>query len=171
MQDLARGLGISKKTLYTAFESKEDVLRAILHAKAAAVDADLGAIAKTATSDPVGAIDQALECVRRHTAEITPIFLRDLQREQPELLIWLEARRAEFLRTHFGRILRESRKAGEVREDVSIDLVIEVLLAAAHAVTTNPRVTELGLSERAGFAPVIRIIVDGIRAPRKRRKP
>ncbi len=162
MSEIATELGISKKTLYAAFASKLDLLRAMLSAKLRAIESDMREIADEAQSDSVHAIDALLECVSRHTGEITPRFLADLQRNAPSVLVWLDERRREILQQNFGKILREGRRAGTIRDDVSVELVIEVLLAAAHAITSSPRITELGITPKTGFAPLVRIVVEGV---------
>src|SRR5690349_12620790 len=51
MDDLAADLGMSKKTLYAAFASKETLLEAVLNDKFTSVEADLARLAERPSHD------------------------------------------------------------------------------------------------------------------------
>src|SRR5262245_52459044 len=76
MDDLADELGMSKKTLYTAFPSKNDLLEAVLSEKLRAVDHDLREITADSSSDVLVALRRLLACMQHHTEEIKPAFVR-----------------------------------------------------------------------------------------------
>src|ERR1044071_6111814 len=80
MDDLAGELGMSKKTLYGQFSSKHVLLEAVLLDKFRNIERDLRRITST-SSDVTAALHQLLACVQRHTEEIRPPFVRDIQRE------------------------------------------------------------------------------------------
>src|SRR3954464_5186732 len=72
MDDLAAELGMSKKTLYAHFPGKTALLQAVLEDKLQSADADFGAITSQASADFLGALQQLLACVRRHSEELQP---------------------------------------------------------------------------------------------------
>src|SRR5512138_3809578 len=77
MDDLAKELGISKKTLYASFPSKAALLEAVLMDKFRTVESDLNDITSGCSSDVLAALHQFLACIQRHTEEIQPPFVRD----------------------------------------------------------------------------------------------
>src|SRR5882724_11981977 len=81
MDDLAQELGMSKKTLYRCFPSKADVVKAVLLDKLDGVEAELAVIVSRSSRNFPTALHDVLACMQRHTEEIRPPFLRDLQRE------------------------------------------------------------------------------------------
>src|SRR5262249_2142953 len=85
MHDLAEGLGMSKKTIYAQFPSKAALLEAMLLEKFRCVEEDLQAIALECSADFATGLHRLLECLQRHTEEIRPPFVRDIQREAPDL--------------------------------------------------------------------------------------
>src|SRR5262245_43094918 len=85
MDDLAAELGMSKKTLYAHFGSKNALLEAVLLEKFQEIDAELNRITSDCASDFVGALHGLLATVQQHTEEVQPAFVRDIQRETPEL--------------------------------------------------------------------------------------
>jgi AcrR family transcriptional regulator len=161
MDDLAEGLGMSKKTIYAHFPSKTALLEAMLLDKFRSVEEDLKAITSECSADFPAGLHRLLACLRRHTEEIRPPFLRDIQREAPELFRVVQGRRRDVIRRYFGKLLREGRREGLIRKDTSVHLLIEILLGAVEAVVNPLRLAELGLSVRGGITAVISVILEG----------
>jgi len=162
MDDLAKELGMSKKTLYTYFSSKASLMEAVLRDKFSEVEADLERITSSSSSDFPAALRQLLECMQRHTGELQPPFVRDVQREAPELFKLAENRRREMIHRYFGTLLNEGTRAGIIRTDIPTELIIEILLAAVDAIINPKRLGELGLTPKEGFTTVIAVIIEGV---------
>src|SRR5215204_4189369 len=93
MADLAAELGMSKKTLYAHFPSKTALVEAILLDKFLGLEGELTRISEECSADFQAGLHRLLACVQHHTQEIQPVFLRDLQREGPEIFAVVEGRR------------------------------------------------------------------------------
>lgn len=162
MDDLAKELGISKKTLYASFPSKAALLEAVLMDKFRMVESDLNEITAGCSSDVFTALHQFLVCMQRHTEEIQPPFVRDMRREGPERFKMVEDRRREMIQRHFGKLLGEGRKAGIIRKDIPVKLIMEILLGAVQAIMNPPKIAELGLTPKTGFSTIITVILEGV---------
>lgn len=169
MDDLAEELGMSKKTLYAHFRSKLELVGAVLRDKADRVEADLGRITSDVSADFLKTLHDLLACLQAHTSEILPPFVRDLRREAPELFTIVEQRRKVVIQKHFGSFFERGRKLGKVRKDVPTRLIIEVLLAATQSIMNPPRMEELGLSPKTGYAAIISIVLEGVLTPTTRK--
>ena len=161
MDDLARELGMSKKTLYACFRSKSALVKAVLLEKFRDIDADLERITSDC-SDLTKVLHELLACVQRHTGEIQPPFVRDIRREAPDLFAMVETRRRTVIQRHFGTFFNHARKAGMIRKDVSAELVMEMLLGSVQAVLNPAKLAELGLTPKTGFSAVIAVILEGV---------
>lgn len=161
MDDLARELGMSKKTLYTCFPGKTALVKAVLLEKFRQVDADLQRITSDC-SDVPRVLHDLLACVQRHTGEIQPLFVRDIRREEPDLFAMVETKRRDLIQRHFGVFFRHAKKAGMIRKDVSAALITEMLLGSIQAVLNPAKMAELGLTPRTGFSTIIAIILEGV---------
>lgn len=162
MDDLARELAMSKKTLYACFPSKTALLEAVILEKFRNVDSDLGRITSAASSDCVGALHRLLACVQGHMEEIQPPFVRDIRREAPDLFQVVERRRRDVIQRHFGKVFLEGRRTGLIRQDIPPRLAIEILLGAVQAIMNPPKMEELGLTPKTGFAAIIRVVLEGL---------
>ncbi len=163
MDDLARELGMSKKTLYTHFGSKLALVDAVLRDLADRVETDLARITSDTSADFLKTLHHLLASLQKHTGEIQPPFVRDLRREAPELFKIVEDRRRQIIQRYFGSFFARGRKLGTVRKDISTDLIIiAVLLAATQAIMNPPRMAELGLSPKEGYTAIISIVLEGV---------
>jgi len=162
VDDLAAELGMSKKTLYAHFASKPQIVEAAILAKFAELDGELARITTERTTDFAAALRLMLACVLRHAEEVSSAFLRDVRRDKPELFQLIESRRSAMLQRHFGKLFAAGRRARMVRKDVPTAFLIEILLAAVQGVMTPRKLTDLGVTPRAGFAAIISVLLDGV---------
>lgn len=169
MDDLAAELGMSKKTLYAQFRSKPELVEAAIRDKFADLEAELSEIETESLTDFPAALRELLLCVQRHSDEIQPPFVRDMQRSAPDLFKRVESRRAEIMQRHFGKLFANGRKAGMVRKDLPPQLAIEILLAAMQAIMNPRRLGELGLSPQVTFPAIISVILNGVLIPTGRK--
>src|SRR5262245_26778343 len=161
MDDLGEGLGMSKKTIYAHFRTKSALLEAMLLDKFRCAEEELEAITAECSADFPTGLHRLLACVQRHTEEIRPPFVRDIQREAPGLFKVVQARRREVIQRYFGKMLGQGRREGIIRKDMPVYLIIEILLGAVEAIINPPRLTEFGLSPKSGFTAIVSVILEG----------
>jgi AcrR family transcriptional regulator len=162
MDDLARELGMSKKTLYAFFASKTDLLQAVILNKLDEVEASLDALSRQPPPDFGGNLQKLLSTFRQHTDEIRPPFIRDLQREAPEIFAVIETRRRKLIHRQFKRLFDQGRRAGTIRKDIPVALMIEILLGTADAIVNPTKLVELGLTPQTAFSAILRMMLQGV---------
>jgi AcrR family transcriptional regulator len=162
MDDLARELGMSKKTLYACFASKEALLEAVIEDKFRGMKSELEQIASSAEAAFPEAIGQLLACVQRQASEIQPAMVRDLRLVNPEVFKRVESLRAQMIQQHFGRIFARGQQAGMIRTDISVALMVQILLAAVQAIMNPAGITALHLTPQQGISAIVSIVLDGI---------
>jgi len=171
MDDLAAELGMSKKTLYAHFASKSVLLEAVIEDKLRAADEELGRIAAGSAEDFPGALHQLLASVRHTAEELRPPFLRDLARGTPDLFKTVQTRRRALLQRHFGKLLGEGRRAGMIRRDITIELMIECLIGTTDALMNPQKLTELGIPAKTSLSGIISMFLEGVVTGKERSNP
>src|SRR6266536_2245216 len=161
MDDLAEELAISKKTLYAHFPSKIALLEAVLADKFAGVEAKLEEIASAYPHDFPAALHELLANTRRELDEIKPPFVRDMRQKAPQVFKIVERRRAELIQRFFGKLFVEGQRTGMVRKDIPAKLIIEILLAMVQGIMNPPKMEELGMVPKEGFAGILKIVLEG----------
>ena len=161
MDDLAEELGISKKTLYAHFPAKIQLLEAVLADKFAGVEAKLNEITRAHARNFPAALHELLTNTQRELDEIKPPFVRDMRQKAPHVFKVIERRRAALIERFFGKLFIEGQRTGMVRKDVSVKLMIEILLAMVQGIMNPPKIEELGMTPKEGFAAILKIVLEG----------
>src|SRR6516162_9304176 len=134
MDDLAAELGMSKKTLYSRFDTKLQLLEAVIDEQFRRVGEECERILAAGGPDFPATLQEFLACIQRYTAEIQPPFLKDMRQEAPQAFQRVERLRRALIERYFGELMRRGRAAGVIRKDIPAPLIIEILLAAVQAI-------------------------------------
>src|SRR5213596_1840864 len=161
MDDLAEELGVSKKTLYAHFPGKIAMLEAVLADKFADVEAKLEEIKRAYPHDFPAALHELLTNTQRELDEIKPPFVRDMRQKAPQVFKVIERRRAALIERFLGKLFIEGQRTGMVRKDIPVKLMIEILLAMVQGIMNPPKIEELGMIPREGFAGILKIVLEG----------
>src|SRR6185369_4066451 len=169
MDDLAEELGISKKTLYSHFPGKFDLLEAVLADKFAGVEATLKEVTRAHPDDFPTTLRELLAGTQRELAEIKPPFVRDMRQKAPDVFKLVERRRAALIQRYMGKFFVDGQRLGMVRKDVPAKLIIEILLAIVQSIMNPPKMEELGMMPKEGYAAILKIVLEGALTPKGRR--
>ena len=161
MDDLAQELGISKKTLYTHFPGKLDLLEAVLTNKFAGVEARLRRVTRAHPHDFPATLHELLAGTREELDEIKPPFVRDMRQKAPHVFKTVERRRGALIERYFGKLFVEGQTAGMVRKDIPAKLIIEILLVMVQSIMNPARMEDLGMLPKEGFAGILKIVLEG----------
>src|SRR5262249_37379819 len=161
MDDLAAELGMSKKTIYAHFPGKFDLLQAVLADKFAGVEARLKEVTRAHPHDFPATLHELLAGTNGDLDEIKPSLVRDMRQKAPHVFKVVETRRAALIQRYFGKLFIEGQRAGMVRKDVPAKLMIEILLAMVQSIMNPPKMEELGMMPKEGFAGILKIILEG----------
>jgi len=162
MEELADKLGMSKKTLYKYFESKDRLVQALIDSLKQDLDRRSQEILSDVSIDFVEKVKQTTSCVAMQYAKIGKPLLEDLQRNAPQIWKQIEELRRERIANGFGKMLAEGRRRGIFRNDIDEQLV---LMIYANIITNiiNPDVlVQVPFSASQVFDAVIKIFYEGI---------
>jgi AcrR family transcriptional regulator len=169
MDDLAEELGISKKTLYAHFPGKIDMLEAVLADKFASVEATMKEMTCARRHNFPATLHDLLAGTQRELDEIKPPFVRDMRQKAPHVFKVVERRRATLIERYFGKLFIDGQRAGMVRKDVPAKLMIEILLAMVQSIMNPPKMEELEMMPKEGFAGILKIVLEGALTPKGRK--
>jgi TetR/AcrR family transcriptional regulator, cholesterol catabolism regulator len=169
MDDLASDMGMSKKTLYAHFPSKSALVKGVLTQKLDEAEQELGSVASEKSGDFIDAIHQLAAHLQKHSAEVQPIFVRDLSRDEPALAEYLVARRSKIIEKSFVQLLACGRDAGQIRDDIPIEFLIEVLLAGLETIAVPRHLASHDLSLTECLNRILSIFLYGVFTEKGRR--
>ena len=147
---IAKGLGISKKTLYRLFPSKEDLLRAVTYHVMQTIEEITDRIYADHDRSIAERIASLVAQISPHYARIRSArILKDLQRSAPTVWAELDTWR-QFRYTRFRTIIEDGLSQGSIRQDLAIDDILAVYSVLVnkcmdHATLRDTDVTPLEL--------------------------
>ncbi len=125
MDDIARHLSVSKKTLYQHFADKEDLITIVLAAHIESNRKQYEAI----TDNSVNAIDelaQISQCLRKDMSETNPSVLFDLQKFHPKAWeVWLDHKN-KYIRESVVRNIKQGIEEGYYRPEVNAEIIAAI---------------------------------------------
>ncbi len=168
--ETARAAGISKKTLYQLFSSKDEILRSVVHENCETHTASVRAICRD-ESLPVGVrLKRMLGYVSKLFGEMSPAIIHDLRRSAPKLWQEVERSRQQCIHEDVGALLREGRERGDFRKDIDPEIFM-VIYAETIRTVVNPQVfAQTGIPPARIYENVYKVLFEGILTEKARKE-
>jgi AcrR family transcriptional regulator len=170
MDELATELGMSKKTLYVHFPSKEALVRAVIADLSREVRASADALIANRQLNFAEKLRGFAEGMAERLTSMNPRLLRDLQRFAPDVYQQVAKMREENIPYVFGRFIEEGQLAGFVRTDLRQDFAVTFFLQAMHGLLTPAIMDRLGLTPREILPRAIELLFAGLLTPAGRQE-
>ena len=162
MDELARELGMSKKTLYQHFPTKAALAAAVMEAFRSQVAEGLGRIFEDLTLSLPERLARAFAEAAHHLRQIEKPFLEDLARFLPDVWAETERFRSETIARLLGGALREGQAAGFIRTDVPVEILLRSFQAVAECLVTPAALMELPYTLPEMIRLVIQLLFEGM---------
>ncbi len=141
MDDIARELGISKKTIYKHFEDKRSLVHSVLTANMKSEQEACIDCYKNEGNAVQTMIDVAKFISKAHK-DMNPALLFDLRKYYPELWSKMDAFRREFIHNAIQSNIEEGQKEGLFRKSIIPEVVATLYINTVAGVIdslSNPR--------------------------------
>jgi len=127
MDDVARELGISKKTLYLHFKDKDELVKKVVDLHLFGMHEDM----KNLVPKNVNAIEELLfvsKFITQYFNKINPSVTYDLQKYYPEVWKNIATNRREHIYERIIDNMKRGMKEGLYRQDIHIDIIAHFYL-------------------------------------------
>jgi AcrR family transcriptional regulator len=161
MDDLARELGMSKKTLYAHFPTKDTLVVAMIECRMEVIEAGLKAVVESTKSFSEKFRDMA-QFIQLRVSEVSPAFLEDIRRFSPSGFEVVERFRARVIPLCFGRIIDEGIKEGYIEESVPRELLLRMVVLSIQGIVRPEVVMELKIHPANALDHILGIVFNGI---------
>ena len=169
MDELAAGLGMSKKTLYVHFPSKDALVEAILEGFVTDLRSNADALFKDTSLSFTAKLHRFAEAMVRRLGQVNPNVFRDLQRSAPHIYRHIEELRHNNIPYVFGQLVRQGQEAGMIRDDIDPAFAIEFWRPAIQSLMHPDTIERLQLSPDQMFTKAIHLFFHGLLTPAGRR--
>ena len=142
MEDVARELSMSKKTLYQFFDNKEHLVLEVVKRHLTAEAGDFTKIAEEA-ENAIDELYRISKCMRRNMSNVHPVTLHDLRKYHPKAFELFSTFKNEFIRGNVENNLKRGIAEGYYRTDIDPEIlailrVEQVVMMFDHKLFPNP---------------------------------
>ena len=170
MEDIARGVGMGKATVYKLFPSKEMLLLSSIDYFAANIEKTISDILLNENVTPVEKLSLFLKTVAEKLSFLNPELLKYLERSVPEAYEKIERTRQRIIMTNFVKLLEDGKKGGVFDPQMDVKLVTHILIGAIQHITQAQVLATLDYNFEQLFKAIISAILKGCLTEEGRKK-
>ncbi|MEO7212164.1 TetR/AcrR family transcriptional regulator [Mucilaginibacter sp.] len=122
MDDIARHLGMSKKTIYQYFGDKNELVVALVKSRLQEDEREMNAIMES-SANVIEEMIKMMKCSEDILSRVNPIVFHDMQKYHPEA--WQEFQRfkAEVIISKLEELLLKGISQGFIRDDIDVKIL------------------------------------------------
>ena len=174
MDRLSADLGVSKRTLYQHFDSKEQLLYAVVTRFLEETSASVEAIIGRRESDVLDRLAALMDYMSRRLAGVSLVFLEELERHAPDMWSEVQEFRRRRIAENFLKLYRLGRRQKLFAPDPDPRLSTQLFLSLVQGVMNPQTLSRLPFPPSQVLRAIITIFLfgtvgEGYRARHKRR--
>ncbi len=168
--DIATNIGISKKTLYKYFPSKEAILRELVSSLKRQIDSELCEIWSNENMDYVEKLKKIMNVLGTHISKLRGPLLEDLRKNIPEIWEEINQMRLKTAEPEFTALINEGVQNKVFRDDIYQRLTVLMYINAIQGMINPEVLSQLPLTADQVFETIIKILFEGILTTEGREK-
>ncbi|MBI3581865.1 MAG: TetR/AcrR family transcriptional regulator [Nitrospinae bacterium] len=161
VDELAEELGVSKKTIYANFESKDELLSAVLEWHMEEIVGKTDEILSS-SDDFMVRLYNLCALISEAISQKSPEFMSDLQKNREDLWQRLEEHRRVGVLSTSSRLMEEGMKLGLIRRDVDKEIANLVLLFSISGIINPKTLGKKSFDGALAFDGIMSIFFEGI---------
>jgi len=126
LDDLATELGISKKTIYTFFDNKEDLVTSSLESLLNEYKEDINRLINSNGKDPILCVILIYQRGFEYLKCFKPSFLFGLEKYYPKANLLFNDFVEELSNEIVYPLLKQAQESGNIKNDINIELVVKI---------------------------------------------
>lgn len=125
MDDIAKHLGMSKKTIYQFFGDKNELVLALVKKKLVEDECQMQSIIQSSTN-VIEEMINMMKCSEEIFSRINPIVIHDMQKYHPDAWIEFQKFKADVLVKTLEELLKKGIQQGFVRNDLDVKILAKM---------------------------------------------
>ncbi len=122
MDDIAKELGISKRTIYQHYTDKEAILKMVIQGELTSQQCEMEELGET-THNPIDQMIQATDRMRSAMSQMNPALLYDLKKYYPEAWGLFQSYKYEFILRGIRENISNGMANGFYRPDIDVEVL------------------------------------------------
>lgn len=170
MEEFAQSMGMSKKTIYKFFTSKDDIVKEITREKLHSIHHQCECFRTDQSIEFIERIKSTINFITSEMQKMKPQFYLDVQRSMPELWKEVDNFRNEKILNDFGLMVKQGVDLGIFRNDVNVQVFV-LMYASAMRNIINPEVlSTLPINLSQAYQAAVTVFFEGMMTEEGRNK-
>ncbi len=162
MSEIATELGMSKKTLYEYFPSKEELLSEVILAMQNDIRTKIDPLIADTEMNFVKKLKLLLSYGGEFHAQFSNYFMMDLQKNAPQVWKACDDFRMERMRANLEKLVKEGVAKGVFRNDLNEQVLVLMYGGLIQHLVTPQMLAQLPVSMKQLFETIITVLFEGI---------
>ncbi|MBD3169244.1 MAG: TetR family transcriptional regulator [candidate division Zixibacteria bacterium] len=162
VDELASDLGISKKTLYQHFPSKEALLKAVIEHHRNDIKGAVDRIFDNPDIDSISKLRSIFKEVGFRLSQVGRPFIMDLKKHAPHIWEDIDRFRREQILNRVKQLFEEAVNEGLARRDVNPELVYIIYSNAVQSILNPETISQIPFVVSEIFESLIKILMQGV---------
>ena len=161
MEDISNRLGISKKTLYQCFETKDDLIKEVVLTHFDKENEKFSSI-KFETTNAIDEMILIFEHILTLLDDLSPSAIHDLKKYHQDLWKYYEVDHKQVIEQNIRKNLETGKIQGLYRESIDVNVIAKVYSNLALFVTDHNFLSQFDLSTTDIYKQIIQYHIFGI---------
>lgn len=162
VDEIAQSLGMSKKTIYTYFKSKEDILLKMLEGLKNNLKKLIDPILENQHISCLEKMNRIMPILASQISKMRGRFAEDLMKYSPEIWNQILIFRREHIFQHFGQIIRQGISEGLIQKNIDERLIIQIYTSIIEGVFNPQLLSSISHSAEEVYRIVLHTFFFGI---------
>ncbi len=162
MEEFAHSMGMSKKTIYKFFPSKDDIVKAITREQLVTINNRCESFRNNSSMEFIDRIKSTISYLTTEMQKMKPQFYIDVQRTMPELWKEVDNFRHEKVTSDFGLMVQQGVDLGIFRSDVNVQVFVLMYSSAMQSIVNPEVLSHLPLNLSQAYQAAITVFFEGM---------
>lgn len=160
LDEISGELGISKKTMYKFFPSKEELVKTMMRTVMKRMEKRVAEICES-EQPALRKLAELMLFVGKFAGNISRAYQSDIQRFLPSLWKEIDAFRNEKIFSRVGMMIRETKNEGKFRSDVSDEVVVMMFIGSVQSIVNPEVLSRHSFSPKEAMYTIFHVIFEG----------
>lgn len=161
IDSIVRDLRTSKSTIYKYYQTKEDLIKAVIDQLNNEINDRLNEIISDDEQSFCGKLNSVVEFTRNTLTEINEEFLQDLKLYTPEIWEYYEKGREYRIDNYYRKLFNDGVIEGAVRKDIDLEILMKVYFNLTEMTVDVDQFSKVNYSNQDLYAVISKVFLEG----------
>lgn len=162
VDEIAAGLGISKKTLYKHFSGKEQILKEVIENRKCTNMSYITEIINNETMEFSEKLQRLMEYLKEMSKTMHSPLISDLVKNYPDIYNDIQNFKREKAIHQVEKLMLQGANEGVFRKDINLEVFMMIFVASIREATTPSVLSNLPQSPGQVFNTILKVIFEGL---------